>query len=256
MLSFQSVPRTSSKRLRRWVAAFTLCMGVAAPGEAVAESRDASSPDVRQADTVLIGSSSFNQAFGFIIVRELERMGYQVTRKGVSGAGLARPDYHDMNQVLEALPISTSTAAVFVYLGVNDAQPIWLYPYERGASGLTSVPFGAPDWDAVYSQRTRDFLERICQRGARRAVVLLPVDVNHPDLQQRLARIRDLQVQAASSTSCAVTVQTAGDEGQFELAGVQKRLPDGFHMSSLGAQIVWERIQPQVVHLLGPDAAF
>jgi hypothetical protein len=102
MLSFQSVPRTSSRVFRRWIIAVALCAGLSARGEALAESRDASSPDVRQDDAVLIGSSSFNQAFGLIIVRELERMGYQVTRKGVSGAGLARPDYHDMNQVLEA----------------------------------------------------------------------------------------------------------------------------------------------------------
>ena len=185
MFALQSVPRTSSSVLRRWAAALALCVGFVAPGESLAESRTAASDEVSLTDTVLVGSSSFNQPFGFIIARELERMGYRVTRKGVSGAGLARPDYHDMNQVLEALPISASTAAVFVYLGVNDAQAIWLYPHERGAAGPTSVPFGAPDWDAVYSQRTRDFLERICQRGARRAVVLLPVDVNLPDLQER-----------------------------------------------------------------------
>lgn len=180
-------------------------------------------------------------------------MGYQVTRKGVSGAGLARPDFHDMSQELEALPISTSTAAVFVYLGVNDAQAAWLYPAERGPSGLTSVPFEDPEWDAVYGRRTHDFLERICQRGARRAVVLLPVDVDRPDLQQRLARIRELQIRAASSTTCAVTVQTAGDAGQFEVAGVPKRLPDGFHMSPRGAEIVWERILPEVLQLLEGD---
>src|SRR5688572_30316696 len=98
MLSFQSVSRTSSSVLRRWSAALALCVGFAAPSESLAESRATTVDDVRQTDTVLVGSSSFNQAFGLIIARELERMGYQVTRKGVSGAGLARPDYHDMNQ--------------------------------------------------------------------------------------------------------------------------------------------------------------
>jgi lysophospholipase L1-like esterase len=151
--------------------------------------------------------------------------------------------------VLEALPIGSNTAAVFVYLGVNDAQPVWLYPHERGASGLTSVPFGVADWDAVYARRTRDFLDRICQRGARRAVVLLPVDVNRPDMQRRLDRIRELQVRAASTTSCAVVISTAGDQGTFEAEGSPKRMPDGFHMSARGAQIVWERIEPQVARL-------
>ena len=199
---------------------------------------------------MLVGSSSFSQPFGFIIARELERWGYDVTRKGVPGAGLARPDYRDMNQVLEELPIGPNTVAVFVYLGVNDAQALWLYPHERTLFGLTSLPLASAEWDTEYQQRARDFYERICKRGAQRAIVLLPVDVNRPVLQEQLARIRNLQMQAAALTSCAVTLDTAGDAGHFELNGVAQRLPDGFHMTSQGAQLVWERIREQVLVLL------
>jgi hypothetical protein len=113
------------------------------------------------------------------------------------------------------------------------------------------LPFGSEDWEAAYARRTREFLGRICERGAGRAVVILPIDVNRPELQQRLHRIRDVQERAASITTCAVTVETAGDLGQFDVAGVHKRMRDGFHMSTLGAQIVWERIQPEVLSLLG-----
>jgi hypothetical protein len=235
--------------LCRWALGVAACGWLTAPGTAFAESR-ARGGDVREADAVLVGSSSFNQSFGHIIARELERRGYQVARKGVSGAGLARPDFRDMNQVLETLPIGPGTAAVFVYIGVNDAQAVWLYPHERGASGLASVPFGAADWDAVYTRRTRAFLERICQRGARRAVVLLPVDVDRPHMQHRLDHVRQLQVQAAAETPCAVAVSTAGDAGRFDAGGTPKRLPDGYHMSSRGARIVWNRIEPTVVQLL------
>jgi hypothetical protein len=239
-----------SRGLRRWLAAlsFVGCLAgpaAAADGQPVPTALDKS-------EAVLVGSSSFNQSFGRLIARELEGRGYQVTRKGVSGAGLARPDYRDMNQVLEELPIGEKTAAVFVYLGVNDAQAVWLHPSERGPSGATSVPFGAADWDTIYARRTREFLDRICQRGAQRAVVLLPVDVNRNDMQRRLDRIRDIQVQAASQTTCAAVVETGGDAGQFEVAGVAKRLPDGFHMSSKGARVVWQRIEPEVLRLLGP----
>lgn len=240
------------------------------PGPAAAESRtpapdapapDAPAPDapateaaaaaeVHDADAVLVGSSSFNQSFGRLIERELTLRGYEVVRKGVSGAGLARPDFRDMNQVLEALPIGPGTSAVFVYIGVNDAQAVWLYPHERSATGPGAIPFGAAEWDHVYARRTRAFLDRICQRGARRAVVLLPVDVEQPDMQRRLDRVRQLQMRAAASTSCAVVVSTAGDEGHFEVGGTPKRLPDGFHMSARGAQIVWARIEPRVTQLL------
>jgi hypothetical protein len=236
------------------IAALALGAWLGVPRASAAESTPAG-PEIRPADAVLVGSSSFNQAFGRIIEREVERMGYQVTRRGVPGAGLARPDYRDMSEVLEALPIGTNTAAVFVYLGVNDAQAFWLHPHERGPSGVTSVPFGTPEWDAAYTRRTRDFLQRICERGARRAIVLLPVDVNRPELQHSLDRIRRVQVHAASATSCAVTVQTAGDAGQFSVEGLPKRMPDGFHMTALGAQIIWDRVRPEVSRLLegNPD---
>jgi hypothetical protein len=242
-----SRPRRS--RARCCIASLLALACCALPVESAAEGRPRSDdPSPRSA--VLVGSSSFNQPFGEILQQQLERRGYQVTRKGVSGAGLARPDFHDMNQVLEALPIGASTAAVFVYLGVNDAQPVWLYPHERGVFGAATLPFGSPEWDAAYARRSREFLTRICQRGAQRAIVLLPVDVSRPDLQQRLVRIRELQARAAAETSCAVAVQTAGDAGHFEAEGVPTRLPDGFHMSARGAQIVWERIEPRVAGLL------
>jgi hypothetical protein len=242
----------SSRVVRCWLLAL-MYVWLLVPAQSSAQSGTVST-ELRRTEAVLVGSSSFNQFFGRILAHELEQRGYQVTRKGVSGAGLARPDYQDMNQVLETLPIGSNTAAVFMYLGVNDAQSIWLYPHERGASGSSFVAFGSAEWDALYTRRTHDFLERICQRGARRAVVLLPVDVTNSELQHHLERIRELQVRAASDTSCAVSVSTAGDLGEFEAAGIPKRMPDGFHMSSLGAHIVWERIQPQVVRLLDADA--
>lgn len=229
----------------RLLAALATLVGWGAPAESAA-----APPSATPTEAVLVGSSSFNQSFGHIIEQELERRGYRVTRKGVDGAGLARPDFHDMNQVLDALPVDRDTAAVFVYLGVNDAQDAWLYPHERGSQGLPSVAFGSADWDGLYARRARAFLEHICQRGARQAFVLLPVDVQQPELQRRLIRIRELQAQAAAATTCALAVRTAGDEGRFEVAGQATRLPDGFHMSARGARIVWERIAEQVLGVL------
>jgi len=222
---------------------------LAAPSSARAI--DGATPDHSDPrEAVLVGSSSFNQSFGVLIEQQLARWGYQVTRKGVGGAGLARPDFRDMNQVLDGLPISARTDAVFVYLGVNDAQPLWLYPGERASASAATLPFGTPTWEARYEARTHGFYERICQRGARRAIVLLPVDVNRSQLQQRLARIRDLQMQAAARSSCATVLSTSGDAGQFEVGGVAKRLADGFHLSQFGASIVWDRVRGHVLGLL------
>lgn len=201
-------------------------------------------------ETLIVGSSSINHAFGRIIARELEQRGYRATRKGVSSAGLARPDFRDMGKILEALPISKNTAAVFVYLGVNDGQALWLRPHERDATGRQYLPWNDPRWAPLYTARARDLYERICQRGAQRAVVLLPVDVKSPRLQRRLERIRRLQVRAASYSSCGVAVTTAGDDGQFDVGGVARRMSDGFHMSHEGAEIVWDRISAQALRLV------
>jgi lysophospholipase L1-like esterase len=202
-------------------------------------------------DALVVGSSSMNQALGRLITRELEQRGYRVTRKAVSAAGLARPDYRDMNQIMEQLPISESTAAVFVYLGMNDAQALWLRPGEQLAFGRMYLPWTDARWQALYAQRAQEFFERICERGAQRAIVLLPVDVKRERLQRRLKRIRDLQAQAASSSSCAVALSTAGDLGRFDSAsGGPLRKRDGLHMSASGANAVWRRIQAEALRLV------
>jgi hypothetical protein len=222
-----------------------------ADAEAEAEVNSARlAPPSSRGDALVVGSSSMNQALGRLIAHELERLGYRVTRRGVSAAGLARPDYRDMNQIVEELPISESTAAVFVYLGMNDAQALWLRPGEQLAFGREYLPWGDARWHDLYVQRATQFFERICERGAQRTIVLLPVDVKRERLQRRLKRIRDLQAQAASSSSCAVALSTSGDLGRFEAAGRSLRTPDGLHMSARGAHAVWGRIQNEALRLV------
>ena len=99
-------------------------------------------------------------------------------------------------------------------------------------------------------RRTRRFLERICERGAHRAVVILPVDVRRSRLQRRLKRIRSLQAQAASTSTCGVALATAGDDGRYVVDGTALRLRDGFHLSPAGATVVWERIRAKALRVV------
>jgi hypothetical protein len=240
--------------VRRYLLALTCAYACTLPGASRAEdgakNAPVQSPRATKAEALLVGSSSINHSLGRIIERELAHLGYRVTRKGVPAAGLARPDYRDMNEILETLPISKRTAAVFVYVGMNDAQALWLRPHERPDPNHTFVSWNDQRWDELYAQRAREFFERICQRGAQRALVLLPVDVQRERLQSRLSRIRALQAEAASDSSCAVALSTTGDVGRFEVRGVAMRRPDGFHMSPKGAEVVWERIQDAALELV------
>jgi lysophospholipase L1-like esterase len=258
-----SIDRGSCSTVARWLV-LILSWVVLHPRSAAADSEDTDDSDgVRltastmssRGDALIVGSSSMNQALGRLIEHELARLGYRVTRKAVSAAGLARPDYRDMNQILEELPISASTAAVFIYIGMNDAQSIWLRPGEQLAFGRTYLPWTDARWQGLYVQRAQEFFERICERGAQRAIVLLPVDVKRERLQTRLKRIRELQAQAASSSSCAVALSTAGDLGRFDSAGNSLRKRDGLHMSTRGAHAVWRRIQAEALHLVGTPEA-
>lgn len=195
---------------------------------------------------VIFGSSSVRQAFGRLLRRELEERGYQVTLEGVSAAGFARPDFRDVNAIAARLPISEETGVVLVYLGVNDAQSLWLSPSERKGAKRPWVSWRNPRWNELYEGRVRRFIDRLCARGAERVVMLLPVDVVRPRLQERLQRVRAAQARAAATSSCGTAVATRGDRGRFESGGARRRR-DGFHMTPHGARMVWRRIREQVL---------
>jgi hypothetical protein len=204
---------------------------------------------------VIVGSSSIRQVFGRVLAHALERRGYGVTREGVTSAGFARPDFRDVNAITEALPITGDTAVVLVYLGLNDAQSLWLSAPERRSLGRRWLAWNDARWSKVYEQRVLRYLSRICARGARRALVLLPVDVARPRLQRRLNRIRKLQARAAAASSCGAAVETAGDWNHFGAGGRERRLRDGFHMTAHGARVVWSRIRKRTLAALAPDRA-
>lgn len=241
-------------RARRWVAPL---LGLAlAMLNAPAAARDAPATragHAERAEAWVIGSSSVHQAFGRLISHELGKLGYRVQRKAVTSAGLARPDYRDMQRIVEALPIGEKTAAVIVYLGTNDAQALWLRPRERSRANLEFLPWRDARWSTVYRERVRQLMESICKKGAGRALMVLPVDVKWPRLQRRLHRIRALQMQAAQQTSCGVALPTAGDEARLTASRrSQIRHRDGFHMTAKGAKLVWDRIRGAARRALQP----
>jgi hypothetical protein len=200
------------------------------------------SPRALRRGAVVFGSSSMKGTLGHVISSDLERNGYEVTRFGVVSAGLARPDFRDMRALAETLPIADGTALAFVYLGLNDGQALWLRPGDRQRPGERWLPWAHPRWSVVYQRRAQRLYETLCRRGARRVIVLLPVEVTKPPLEQKMKRIRALQRRAAERVPCATAVSTAGEDG-FIADGKPTRLRDGFHLSDIGARLVWQRVK-------------
>jgi uncharacterized protein len=201
---------------------------------------------------LLFGSSTMNGVFGHLIADDFAELGFDVTRKGISSAGLARPDFKDIPQILGGLPVRKTASSVLLYIGGNDGQSIWLRPDERTMEDEKPWVFWKDErWPEIYESRMASLLKSLCDRGAQHAFVLPPADVELPRLQTRLERIRKLQQRAVKASSCGRFINTTGDHGRFSLDGQPLRAPDGVHMNRMGATLVWTRIRERVFSHLG-----
>jgi len=205
----------------------------------------------RKGSVLLFGSSSVNDTFGHVISEDFERLGFSVTRHGYAAAGLSRPDFRDLREVLAKLPIERDVSTIMFYVGANDAQALWLRPDERSRfNGEQSVWINWDDqrWATIYEARVADLFHVACTRGAKQVIMLAPVDVTNERRQARLERIRQLQANAAALSECGHFVPTGGDD--FAPVGEPLRAGDGFHMTRSGAYRVWQRVRQRILSLL------
>lgn len=193
-----------------------------------------------------------NGAFGHLMAKDFEQLGFQVTRRGYTSAGLARPDFRDIRELLAQMPFEKAPAAVLLYFGGNDAQSIWLRPEERTQLGVERPWLSWRDerWDQIYEARVKDLVDSLCARDARHVLVVAPADVKRSSLQARLPRIRASLRRATTSTACGHYVSTKGDTEYFNPRRHVLRTRDGVHMTRTGALRVWQRVRDQVVTLL------
>jgi len=203
---------------------------------------------------LLFGSSSVRGSFGRVISDELGRRGIMVVRRGYSAAGLSRPDYRDLREIVRGLPLEGVVRSVMLYIGGNDAQGIWLRPDERTGSRPADqwIWWNDERWSSVYQGRAVAFIQSMCARGMQHVIVLAPADVRSSRLQSRLDRVRQSLRRATEATECGRFISTAGDVRSLEtaeLAGEPLRTPDGVHMTLAGAQRVWNRVRDSVLAL-------
>jgi len=227
-----------------------MCCAVAVLAAASWLARDVRAVSNRGAFVVL-GSSSVNGSFGRLIVSDFKRLGYRVSRHGFPSAGLSRPDFLDLRQVLDRLPLDGGTAGVLLYVGGNDAQSLWSDASGRG----TWIRWQDARWSSTYEARASDLIRSLCERHVQHVIVLAPADVVRARLQARLDRIRPALRRAAHATSCGHFVSTAGDAGRFEVGGVSLRTGDGIHMTPAGAKRVWKRVRERVLGYMTDSVA-
>ena len=215
-------------------------------------------PPVRGAGFLVIGSSSVVGQLGRSAESQLKALGFNVLRRGKSASGLTRTDYFDWWKEAKQMKVPRNTVGALVYMGVNDAQGIWLHPHEKRWAKRPSDPWirwQQPGWSEIYRDRVTSFAETLCKRGIGRVIFLLPVDVAKPFLSRRMMRVRRLQREGVMRSSCGAAVSAAGDRLWLKRFGVrkseQRRAADGYHLSPYGADIVWKRIRGHILHLVG-----
>jgi hypothetical protein len=203
---------------------------------------------------VVIGSSSVNGTFGRLIAADFKRLGYRVSRHGFPSAGLARPDFLDLRQTLDRMPLDRNTVGVLMYVGGNDAQALWSQPGDRIGNGPW-IRWQDARWSSAYETRASDLIGSLCDRHVQHAIVLAPADVVRPRLQARLERIRPALRRAAQGTSCGHFVSTAGDAERFDTDATSLRTGDGVHMTPAGAKRVWKRVRERVLGFMSDSVA-
>ncbi len=231
--------------MRRTPLALAVALLCAVAGSLVkAQSRRETGPF----DVWLVGSSSVNGALGMLIEAEVERSGMQVRRDGRPSTGLSRPDFYDWEAQIPRLGDLPSMRGVLVYLGGNDAQAFRLRDSE--------LPAGTPEsrrwiqfrdearWSEAYRQRVHRFVDALCAAGARKVVVIPPVDGDQAGHAARIRRVQRLQVEGTQGTRCGVVADASGVRLGPELAG------DGVHLNRAGARAVWEHIGSTILGAL------
>ncbi len=222
-------------------------------------SRSAASRPQRGDRFLIVGSSSVAGNLGRLMVRRLQEVGFEASRFGMSATGFSRPDYYDWMAALDKLPIDNHVAGVLVYMGVNDPQGIWLWPAERAAMHRKGrdkwVRFHEPEWPGIYMKRVTALIDKICDRGARRVIIMPPADVRWLALDRRLRRVRRLQILGARASKCGAAVSPAGDQLYLLDRAAERREPrrlkDGYHLSTHGAEVVWQRVRRHLLHSVG-----
>jgi len=197
-------------------------------------------------DVLLLGSSSVNGPLGITIERELRAQNVTVRRRFRLSSGFARPDFYDWNDALRHERLDGVRMAL-IYIGGNDTQGLWLRRSERASTRSEWVRWQDQErWATVYQQRVVGFIDRICDGGVGRVLVLPPVEGEREEWTARLVRVQRAQADAARQSRCGAVL----DVGAFE-RGTLSTTRDGVHLDWEGARTVWDRIAPQIRSALG-----
>ncbi len=195
---------------------------------------------------VLMIGDSMMKLPGFAMERELARLpGIQTASFSGIGTGLARLDAFDWLAKIDELCAAHRPKVAVVALGANDRQPMQL------AGGGAPLEPGTPEWDAEYSRRAGQALDRLRAGGCEHVIWLLLPPMRDATMDGFARHLNGLvtaqaagrpQVIAHDFSRLVADRRTGGYAERLmdpqTAAAIRVRDVDGIHLTPDGARIL------------------
>ena len=204
----------------------------------------------------LVGDSMMAVGLAPVLRRALAKEeNVTVIRAYRSGTGLGRPDVFNWMEEYPKMRGIKKPHIIICAIGANDAQG---FQIDR-----TVYAFGTPQWNAVYAERVRNFLNLLGQDGARIIWLGMPV-MREPSFSKRIMTVSILtksvvteypQVTWLDPNPFINDAGTSFTQFRFNQKGQMIRLrgDDGIHLSDDGAAYLvpailsWIQAQQKIV---------
>ena len=204
----------------------------------------------------LVGDSMMAVGLAPVLRRALAKEeNVNVIRAYRSGTGLGRPDVFNWMEEYPKMRAVQKPHIIICAIGANDAQG---FQIDR-----TVYAFGTPQWNAVYAERVRNFLNLLGQDGARIIWLGMPA-MREPSFSKRIMAVSTLtksvvteypQVTWLDPNPFLNDAGTSFTQFRFNQKGQMIRLrgDDGIHLSDDGAAYLvpsilsWIQAQQKIV---------
>lgn len=206
---------------------------------------------------LILGDSMIAGGFGIFLQRRLrDDHALDVSRKGKSSTGLARPDFYNwVDEGKKAFEAFKPDATVCMF-GGNDGQG--LYMGKKGPSKWIRYEDGQP-WTDEYRRRVNAFADVIAPDGQHIFWVGMPV-MKPSKLNRRVQHMNTIYRAEMAIRPNAEFVDIwdvfSDDEGKYtdrvEIDGKRTRVRagDGVHLSPAGAWRLVDKVAPLVVDVM------
>ncbi|MCX4241634.1 SGNH/GDSL hydrolase family protein [Paraliomyxa miuraensis] len=210
---------------------------------------------------LVIGDSMIAGGFGLYLARALgEERGYDVTRRGKSSSGLARPDFFDWIAEAADLVEEGPFDATAVMFGGNDVQGL----YMGKASGAAEwIRWEDEGWSEEYARRINALADAVAPDGQHLFWIGMPV-MRPTKFHARVQRVNTIyraemairpnarfvdiwSVLADEDGQYADRIYLTPDDGETKRKKVTVRAGDGIHLTVAGAHHLTTHVE-QVIH--------